>query len=85
MHEGHPHAADLIARGEVDLVINTPLGRASQFDEALIRRAALQHRVPCLTTLPAASAAVNAIESLQRGAFPVHALQDLHVAAEETP
>ncbi|MBI5837966.1 MAG: carbamoyl-phosphate synthase large subunit [Candidatus Eisenbacteria bacterium] len=78
VHEGGPNAEDLITRGEVDLVINTPLGRESQFDEVRIRRAALQCRVPCLTTLAAASAAIHAIEALQRGDFPVYALQDLH-------
>ncbi len=83
VHEGHPHAGDLIARGEVDMVINTPLGRISHVDEATIRRAALAHHVPCLTTLPAAAAALHAIEALQRGAFPVYALQDLHPAPGE--
>jgi carbamoyl-phosphate synthase large subunit len=83
VYEGHPHAGDLIARGEVDLIINTPLGHASQRDEAILRRAALQHRVPCLTTLPAAAAAIHANEALQRGAFPVYAMQDLHEEPRE--
>jgi carbamoyl-phosphate synthase large subunit len=60
--EGKPDAVDLIRGGEVGLVINTPLGRASPFDEFALRRAALAAGVPCLTTLAAARFAIDALQ-----------------------
>ncbi|MGH7543276.1 MAG: carbamoyl-phosphate synthase large subunit [Gemmatimonadota bacterium] len=61
--EGKPDAVDLIKGGEVGLVINTPLGRASPLDEFALRRAALAAGVPCLTTLPAARFAIDAVQT----------------------
>jgi carbamoyl-phosphate synthase large subunit len=61
--EGKPDALDLIRGGEVGLVINTPLGRTSPFDEFALRRAALAAGVPCLTTLSAARFAIDAVQS----------------------
>ncbi|HEV2706759.1 MAG TPA: carbamoyl-phosphate synthase large subunit [Pyrinomonadaceae bacterium] len=78
VNEGRPNIADHIKRGEVALIINTPLGRASHYDERAIRRAALQHGVPCVTTMTGAQAVVDAIyASEQRGADPI-SLQELH-------
>ena len=65
MNEGRPNVVDHLINGEVDLVINTPLGRESFFDELAIRRTALERDVPCLTTLSAASAALEALEALR--------------------
>ncbi|MEO6392984.1 MAG: carbamoyl-phosphate synthase large subunit [Pyrinomonadaceae bacterium] len=82
VNEGRPNIVDFIKRGEVRLIINTPLGRASHFDEQAIRRAALQHNVPCVTTMTGANAIVEAIATrLQNPAVNVRALQDLHVKA----
>src|SRR5215213_7912517 len=61
VNEGRPNIVDHIKRGEIALVINTPLGRASHFDEQAIRRAALQYSVPCVTTMTGAQALVEAI------------------------
>ncbi|MGH7588348.1 MAG: carbamoyl-phosphate synthase large subunit, partial [Gemmatimonadota bacterium] len=61
--EGKPDAVDLIRGGEVGLVINTPLGRASPFDEFALRRAALVAGIPCLTTLSAARFAIDAVQT----------------------
>ncbi|MGB8673958.1 MAG: carbamoyl-phosphate synthase large subunit, partial [Candidatus Acidiferrales bacterium] len=61
VNEGRPHIVDLIKTGKVDLVINTPLGRESFYDEKSIRRAAIRYNVPCITTLAAASAAAKGI------------------------
>jgi carbamoyl-phosphate synthase large subunit len=82
--EGSPHTVDLIRRGDVALVINTPSGAESFRDSFPIRRSALECRVPYFTTIAAAAAAAQAIELLARGALPVQALQDHHrsVAAE---
>jgi len=78
VNEGHPNAADKIAEGTVRLVINTPLGRASFYDESAIRKAALAHGVPCITTLSGSRAAVDAIRTLRVGGLSVESLQELH-------
>ena len=63
--------------------INTPLGRASHFDEQAIRRAALQFNVPCVTTMTGAQAVVEAITSRKETAvFQVYSLQELHEVAQ---
>jgi carbamoyl-phosphate synthase large subunit len=82
VNEGRPNIVDHIKRGDVALVINTPLGRASHFDEQAIRRAALQYNVPCVTTMTGAQAIVEAL-----GAFGgdqpvrVRSLQELHAVS----
>jgi len=82
VNEGRPNIADLIKSGEISLVINTPLGRVSRFDEQAIRRAALQASVPCVTTMTGAQALVEAIAASDAGASPnVHSLQELHACA----
>jgi carbamoyl-phosphate synthase large subunit len=79
VNEGRPNIVDLIKRGEIALVINTPLGRASHFDEQAIRRAALQYNVPCVTTMTGAQAIVEAIGARDaNGAIKVRSLQELH-------
>jgi carbamoyl-phosphate synthase large subunit len=76
VNEGRPHAVDLLKNGEVQWVINTPLGRDAFFDESAIRREALRLKIPCLTNFSAALAACEAIETL-RGELKVRALQSL--------
>ncbi len=79
VNEGRPNIVDHIKSGEISLVINTPLGRASHFDEQAIRRAALQYNVPCVTTMTGAQALVEAIAANGAQSTPdVHSLQDLH-------
>ncbi len=75
--EGRPNVADLIINGEIQLVINTPLGKIARADEYNIGRVAMTYDVPCLTTLSAAWAAVQAIRRLQIAPLDVLALQDL--------
>ncbi|HET9787866.1 MAG TPA: carbamoyl-phosphate synthase large subunit, partial [Pyrinomonadaceae bacterium] len=79
VNEGRPNIVDHIKRGDVALVINTPLGRASHFDEQAIRRAALQYSVPCVTTMTGAQAIVEALVAFG-GDEPVkvRSLQELH-------
>jgi carbamoyl-phosphate synthase large subunit len=76
VHEGSPNAVDLIRDGEIRLVINTPLGRPSRYDEKAIRLAALERGVPCVTTMSGAQAAMSAMEALRVGGLDVSALQD---------
>jgi carbamoyl-phosphate synthase large subunit len=85
VNEGRPNIADEIVNRKVDLVVNTPLGRESFFDDRLVRRAAMMHEVPCITTLTGAAAAVQAIRGLRQEGLGVRALQDYYagIAAQK--
>jgi carbamoyl-phosphate synthase large subunit len=78
VNEGRPNIVDLVKTGKIDLVINTPLGRESFYDEKSIRRAAIRYNIPCITTLSAAHAAVRGIHALIELKREVSCLQDLH-------
>jgi carbamoyl-phosphate synthase large subunit len=79
VHENErPNIVDRMINAEVTLVINTPLGRKSFYDDTYIRRTALQHGITCLTTLSAATAAVDGIRSLREGAATITTLQEQH-------
>ncbi len=79
--EGSPHIVDLIREGRVQMVINTPLGPRANSDGVEIRRAAVQHRVPLLTTMSAAAAAVNGIRALRDRELRVRSLQEHYAVA----
>src|SRR5574337_798352 len=83
VHEGRPNAIDLLLSGQIQLLVNTPLGKLTQQDDYAIRRAALQHRVPYTTTLSAASAACHAIIALRSRTGEVRSLQEWHALARE--
>ncbi len=83
VNEGRPNIVDLIKTGKVHLVINTPLGRESFWDEKSIRRAAVRYQVPCITTLSAARAAAQGIRARMGTSPDVAALQDLHRLAHK--
>ena len=74
--ESRPHIVDHILNGEIQIIVNTPLGRESREDEYLIGRTALTHNIPCLTTLSAASAAVEGIRFIQKNKYSVDSLQE---------
>jgi len=77
--EGSPHVLDWIERGDVDLVVNTPTGVGARTDGWEIRRAAVMHGIPCLTTLSAGVSAARAIAGARRDGDPeVLCLQELH-------
>jgi carbamoyl-phosphate synthase large subunit len=78
VNEGRPHVADHLVNGTIAMVINTPLGRDSFFDDLAVRRAATMAQVPCITTLTGASAAVSAIRALRQQALTVRSLQDYY-------
>ena len=87
VNEGRPNVVDHIKQGEIALVINTPLGSASHFDEHAIRRAALQHGVPCVTTMTGAHALTDAISASSGGDGARHeplTLQELHAVVATT-
>jgi carbamoyl-phosphate synthase large subunit len=77
VHEGRPNIVDSLKNGDVQLVINTPFGRDTRSDGYHIRTAASNHRVPNVTTVPAAQAIVQALEAMRDGdRLEVCALQD---------
>jgi len=78
VHEGRPHAIDLIVNGEVGLLINTPMGKHAQRDDYTMRQAAIAHRVPYTTTLSAANAAVDAVLAARSRPTTVTSLQEWH-------
>ena len=84
--EGSPHVVDWIERGDVDLVVNTPTGVGARTDGHEIRRAAVAHGVPCLTTLAAGLSAARAISRARQDGEPeVLCLQDLHGIERRAP
>jgi carbamoyl-phosphate synthase large subunit len=79
VNEGRPNIADYIKQGEISLIINTPLGKTSHFDEKAIRKAALQFNVPCVTTITGAEALIEAIAfRLNEEKISVRSLQEIH-------
>jgi len=76
--EGRPNVVDLIKGDRIQLIVNTPAGQDPYFDEKAIRRAAVLARIPTITTLAAARAAIEGIEAIQQGTRSVYALQNLH-------
>jgi carbamoyl-phosphate synthase large subunit len=78
VNEGRPHVGDAILNGSIQLVINTPVGRDSFFDDRIVRRIAMMQQVPCITTLTGAAAAVNAIKALHTEGLTVRSLQEYH-------
>ena len=78
MREQRPHIADAVTNGDVQLVVNTPKGKSSKADDSYIRKASIRHKVPYITTLAAAAAAVQGIAACQESKPAVRALQDYH-------
>ena len=78
VHEGRPHGVDMILNGEIQLLVNTPLGKHAQMDDEKLRQAAISNRVPYTTTLTAANAAVEAIEARRSREPGVRSLQEWH-------
>jgi len=80
MHEGRPNVADAIKNGMVSLVINTPSGKTSIHDDSYIRKAAIKHKIPYITTISAAMAAVEGIAARKQGKEQVKSLQEYHAS-----
>jgi len=78
MHEGRPHIVDAIKNGEIQLVINTPAGRLSKYDDSYIRKAAIKYKIPYITTVAAAVAAVKGITAFRQGHGRAKSLQSYH-------
>ncbi len=78
LNEGRPNISDEIVNGNIDLVINTPVGRRGQLDDSYLRKAAIKYKVPYITTLAAAAASVKGIAASREGLGEVKALQSYH-------
>ncbi len=82
VHEARPHVVDALINGDIQIVINTPLGRESAEDDALIRKTALKYDIPCITTLSGATAIVEAIGAVQGDRISVRSLQEIYGASD---
>ena len=78
INEGRPHVGDRIVNKQIHLVLNTPLGRESFFDDRSVRRVAMMQGVPCITTLTGGAATVRAIKALREQGLDVRSLPEDH-------
>ncbi len=78
MREHRPHIGDAITDGEIQLVINTPRGKTSKADDAYIRQTAIKHKIPYITTVPAAVASARGIEAFKAGEPELKSIQEYH-------
>ncbi len=78
MHEGRPNIVDAIVNGDIQLIINTPVGKLSQYDDSYIRKTAIKYKVPYITTLSAAIAAAKGISAHRQGESEVRSVQSYH-------
>ncbi|MFK8185975.1 MAG: carbamoyl-phosphate synthase large subunit [Phormidesmis sp.] len=76
IHEGRPHVGDALKNQQIQLVVNSPVGAAAQVDDRIIRRSALEYKLPIVTTIAGAKATLAAIKSLKENEITVKALQD---------
>jgi carbamoyl-phosphate synthase large subunit len=81
-HEGRPNVTDAIKNREIHLLINTPSGKLSKNDDSYIRKAAIKYKVPYITSLTAAAAAVMGIAAFRQGTPAVKSLQEYHAGIE---
>ena len=79
LHEGRPNIVDAIKNGEIQLVINTPSGKLSKYDDSYIRKSAVKYKVPYITTLAAAAAAARGIQAYRNDHGSVKSLQTYHM------
>ncbi len=80
LHQGRPNIIDHIKNNEIQLIINSPQGRQSEHDDSYIRKAAIKYRIPYITTMAAATAAVKSIRAREHGHLEVRSLQSYHAA-----
>lgn len=83
VHEGRPNIVDAIKNGEIHLVVNTPAGRLSEYDDSYIRKNAIKYKIPYITTTSAARSSAQGIRDRQNHAYQVKSLQEYHSDIEE--
>lgn len=84
LYEGRPNVLDLITNGDIDLIINSPVGDDSEYDDSYLRKAAVKAKIPYMTTIAAAKATIEGILYVQSaGNGEVHSLQKLHAQIKD--
>ena len=83
VHQGRPNIVDAIKNKGIDLVVNTPAGRLSEYDDSYIRKNAIKYKIPYITTTSAALSATKGIKERQNGEYKVRSLQDYHSSIED--
>jgi carbamoyl-phosphate synthase large subunit len=83
VHEGRPNIVDAIKNREIDVVVNTPAGRLSEYDDSYIRKNAIKYKVPYITTTSAALSSTKGIKERQNGEYKVKSVQEYHSAIED--
>ena len=78
MHEGRPNIVDAVKNGEIQLIINTPAGKLSKYDDSYIRKSAIKYAIPYITTVAAAAASAGGIAARQAGESALRSLQQYH-------
>jgi carbamoyl-phosphate synthase large subunit len=82
VHEGRPNIVDAIKNGEIHLVVNTPAGKQSEYDDSYIRKNAIKYKIQYITQTSAALAATIGIKAMRTGAYTVKSLQEYHAEIE---
>jgi len=83
IHEGRPNISDAIRNNEINLIINTPLGRSGKYDDSYIRTMAIQYKIPYITTLAAAQASVEGIIAVGKQKNVPKSLQDYYKSLDK--
>ena len=79
LYEGRPNTLDAITNGQIDLIVNSPAGKESIYDDSYLRKAAIKNKIPYITTMAAAKAAAEGIAQInRRGVGEVRSLQEWH-------
>lgn len=78
IHEGRPNIVDAIKNGQIQLIINTPAGRRSEYDDSYMRKNAIKYHIPYITTVQAAQSAIRGIAEMKSGKASVRPLQEYH-------
>ncbi|MDD5155141.1 MAG: carbamoyl-phosphate synthase large subunit [Candidatus Omnitrophica bacterium] len=84
LHEGRPNIADAIKNRQIQLIINTPIGRKSVYDDSYIRMLAIQYKIPYVTTMSAGRASVDGIDAVKRRQSQPKSLQEYHSMLQES-
>lgn len=82
LHEARPNISDAIVNGHIDLIVNTPAGKQSEYDDSYIRKSAIKYNIPYITTTAAAFAATQGIKERRNGNYTVKSLQEYHAEIE---
>lgn len=79
VYESRPNILDAIVNGDIDLIVNTPAGKLSEYDDSYIRKSAIKYNIPYITTTAAAYAATQGIRERRNGRYQVKSLQEYHM------